>query len=232
MEVIIIKNFINVSKNFLIISSYLIYSLLEIIPILLFNIDMKNMSSTTKILLGIFSSILYMIIIAIIYRTELKKELLEFKGNWKKLLTSNFKYYLMGLAIMMVSNIFISIMITGGPQNERIIQDELKEAPLYIIYSACIFAPFIEEILFRKTLRKIFPTDFIFVLMSGLLFGYIHTLANFQSATELLYIIPYGAVGAMFAYMYAKEDNIFVPIVYHAFHNTMLVLLSLSLNLM
>ena len=228
---IIIKKFIDVFKNFLLIGSYLIYTIFAFIPILIFNLDMDNLPDSTKHLLTVFSGILYMIIIIIIYRKSLKKELKEFKDKGLSLINRNIRYYLIGLIVMMFSNIFISIMINrGAAVNEQIVQEELHKAPLYMIYSACIFAPFIEEILFRKTLRNVFPTNIVFIIMSGLLFGYIHTLANATSPTELLYIIPCGAVGSMFALMYVKEENIFVPILFHAFHNTILVIMSLLLH--
>ena len=178
----------------------------------------------------VFAGITYMIIIIFIYRKSLKKELKEFINKPMPFIERNLKYYLIGLTIMMFSNIFISIMINTVAQNEQIVQEELKKAPLYMIYSACIFAPFVEEILFRKTLREIFPTNIVFIIMSGLLFGYIHTLANFTNPTELLYIIPYGTVGGMFALMYTKEKNIFVPIAFHTFHNTILIIISLLIH--
>lgn len=227
MGVIFIKKFLEILKKFLLIGSYLVYSLLAIIPMVLLNLKMDSLSNKQITLLRVFASAVYMTIIIIIYRKSLKKELLEFKQKPMTFIERNFKYYLIGLAIMMFSNIFISIMINTVAQNEQMVQSELRKAPLYMLYSACIFAPFVEEVLFRKTLREIFPTNIVFVIMSGLLFGYIHTLANFTSPTELLYIIPYGTVGGMFALMYAREKNIFVPIAFHMFHNTVLIILSL-----
>ena len=220
MEVIFIKKFLEIIKNFLLIGSYLVYSLIAIIPMLLFNLKTDNLTPKQTNLLMVFAGITYMIIIIFIYRKSLKKELKEFINKPMPFIERNLKYYLIGLTIMMFSNIFISIMINTVAQNEQIVQEELKKAPLYMIYSACIFAPFVEEILFRKTLREIFPTNIVFIIMSGLLFGYIHTLANFTNPTELLYIIPYGTVGGMFALMYTKEKNIFVPIAFHTFHNS------------
>lgn len=231
MDVIFIKKLMDVLKNFLLIGSYLIYTIFAFIPVLILNLDIDKISDSTKHWLTIFSSIIYMIIIIFIYRKSLKDEIKEFKGNAFNFIRRNIKYYLIGLTVMMFSNIFISIMINNGvAANERIVQEELHRAPLYMIYSAVIFAPFIEEVLFRKTLRNVFPTDIVFIMMSGLLFGYIHTLANVTSPTELLYIIPYGSVGAMFALMYVKEKNIFVPITFHAFHNFILVVISLLIR--
>ena len=49
----------------------------------------------------------------------------------------------------------------------------------------------------------------------------------------MLYIIPYGLFGSVFAYMYSKTKNIFVPMTFHFIHNTVLVILSfLSMGVM
>ena len=45
--------------------------------------------------------------------------------------------------------------------------------------------------------------------------------------SELLYIIPYGGLGAAFACMYQKTNTIFTDISMHMFHNSALILLSI-----
>lgn len=230
--VISIKNIMNILKNFCIVGSYLIYSMIAMIPVIIFKLDITNLTDQQYTLIMLFASIVYLLIIIFIYRKSLKTEFQDFKKNCGKYIKDNIIYWIIGLMIMFGTNLLISLIIPSGATNEQLVQNEILKYPLYMIWSACIFAPVIEEILFRKTIREIFPTNLIFVLMSGLLFGYIHTLTNFGSALELLYIIPYGAVGTMFAYMYVKTKNVFVPITFHAIHNTALVLLSIIVNLM
>ena len=62
--------------------------------------------------------------------------------------------------------------------------------------------------------------------MSGLFFGLIHNLTGLDSK-QILYIIPYGAFGCVFAYMYTKTRTIFTSMTFHFIHNTVLVLISL-----
>ncbi len=228
--VICIKSLIKALKNFCIIGSYLLYSMIAIIPIAIFKLDIESMTDQQYNLCIIFASIVYLFIIIFIYRKSLKSEIHDFKINGGHYIKNNIVYWAMGLIIMFSSNLLIAQIIPSGPANEQLVQGEILKYPLYMIWSACIFAPIIEEILFRKSLREIFPTNIVFIVISGLLFGYIHTLANFGDPLELLYIIPYGALGSIFAYMYVKTKNIFVPIAFHAIHNTALVVLSIMIN--
>ena len=61
--------------------------------------------------------------------------------------------------------------------------------------------------------------------MSGLLFGIAHNL-DVIGKTDMIYIIPYGIFGSIFAYTYVKTKNIYVPMTFHFIHNTILVIFS------
>ena len=49
-------------------------------------------------------------------------------------------------------------------------------------------------------------------------------LLSASSIVELVFLVPYSALGCAFAYMYYKTDNIFVPMSFHMMHNTIIVL--------
>ena len=83
--------------------------------------------------------------------------------------------------------------------------------------------PFTEEMIFRKSLRNCFNNKVLYILLSGLIFGSMHLLSA-SSIVELVFLIPYSSLGCVFAYMYYKTDNIFVPMTFHMMHNTIIVL--------
>ena len=95
--------------------------------------------------------------------------------------------------------------------------------PIYMIFSSCIYAPFAEEMVFRKSLRNCFNNKVLYILLSGLIFGSMHLLSA-SSIVELVFLVPYSALGCAFAYMYSKTDNIFVPMSFHMVHNTIIVI--------
>ena len=65
-----------------------------------------------------------------------------------------------------------------------------------------IYAPITEELMFRGIFRKFIKNKWLFIFISGLLFGAAHVLDDFQSIGELLYIFVYGSLGCFLAYVY------------------------------
>ena len=66
----------------------------------------------------------------------------------------------------------------------------------------------------------------IYILLSALIFGYLH-VTNSNSLYDFLYIIPYGALGAAFAYINVKTDNVYSSILVHFVHNSILTIFSI-----
>ena len=99
--------------------------------------------------------------------------------------------------------------------------------PSVMLLNAGIVAPIIEELIFRKAFRDAIKGKWPFILISGLVFGLMHVLGNVSNWVDVLYIIPYGALGSAFAMSYYKTDTVFTPIAFHMFHNIVLVLVSI-----
>lgn len=217
-------------NRFLIFAGLFILDMLySSIIILLFKeigIDIASLNNKYQTISFILIDLSFMLILYIIFRKELNRELIKYFKNFKDYFGFGFKCWIFGLLIMMISNIIIQLIYPSTADNEAAIQNALTIMPIYIAFSSCIFAPFAEEIIFRKSLRKVFNNDVLFIIFSGLLFGLVHNLTNLNSL-GLLYIIPYGSFGAVFAYMYVKTNNIFSSITFHFIHNTILISISL-----
>ena len=128
---------------------------------------------------------------------------------------------------MMASNLVINSLAGGVAGNEQTVQSMISSLPWLMLINAGILAPINEEIIFRKSFKNVIKNKWIFVLVSGFVFGLMHVLGNVNSWIDVLYIIPYGALGGAFAYAYHKTDTIFTPISFHMFHNIVLVLVSI-----
>ena len=223
----------NIIKLVIIFTAFLCSSLFKLIPVYLFNINVKNMSNTTFALLTLFSDICILIIALILYGKELVKEWKIFKKKPGENFDIAFKYYFIGLAIMIGSNIIINFILKlGNSQNEQAVQNLIKTNPLLMLLFAGLFAPIIEEIVFRKSLKNVLKNTYLFIFISGFIFGLLHiTGYNLKTPLELLYIIPYGALGFTFALMDYKIDSTYPSIFMHIFHNTVLTILSIFLNM-
>ena len=210
-------------KFILIFLLYLLYSDIIIIILTKLGVNIKVLPNNLKIAIMFLINLSLMIMLLIFYSKSIKENLKDLKLNFKSYIKDNFIYYVIGLLIMIISNIIISFFIEGNSTNETLIREYINIMPIYMIFSSCIYAPFTEEMVFRKSLRNCFNNKVLYILLSGLIFGSMHLLSA-SSIVELVFLIPYSALGCAFAYMYSKTDNIFVPMSFHMMHNTIIVL--------
>lgn len=221
-----IKSLINTVIFIAIFVLYAAFSQLIVFALKEIGFDINALNTTYKTICLIGIDIILILIVYLIYRKENNKELRDYNNNIVKYFTIGLTLWIIGIILMISSNLLIhSIYPTSVATNEKAVQEALKLTPIYTAFSACIFAPFMEEMIFRKCLHKVFTNNFIFIIMSGLLFGMAHNL-DVIGKTDMIYIIPYGLFGSIFAYTYVKTKNIYVPMTFHFIHNTILVIFS------
>ena len=189
------------------------------IPFLLFT---KNIYITT-----IPAYALTMLVFILIYKKELKDNIKDFKKNYKKILLTSIKYWLIGFALMYLSAIIINKLPIDNVVNQQQNDNLLKTYPIIEILIACLFAPITEEIVFRLSFKKFINNRWIYAITTGLIFAFIHVLSSlllYKTPIMLVYLIPYGSLGIMFGLAYFKTDNIYGTIIVHALHNTISIL--------
>ena len=218
----------NVFKLILVLLIFNYSYLFQYIPIIIFKMDVKNISLATNVWLNFFANVCLMIVLALLYRKELVNEFKKFKAKFFDNINVGFNYWILGTFIMIVSNLIINAFFkTGGATNEQLVQKMISNLPYIMLLNAGLVAPFNEEIVFRKAFKNIIKNKYIFAIVSFLVFGFVHVLGNASSWVEYLYIIPYGALGAVFALADYKTDTVFTSISMHMFHNFFLTLLSI-----
>jgi len=192
----------------------------------IFNVDITTLSTNIKILYSALVEILIMSIIIITFNKSLKNDYKDMKKNHKTYYKNYFKYYLIGLMTMMISNVIITLISGGSTAGNQDMIDELfKISPIYIYFSSVVFAPVVEELVFRKAIRNIITNKTLFILASGLVFGGLHVIGTIEAWHDILYLIPYSSLGIAFAYIFYKTNNIFVTIGLHFMHNGILIAL-------
>ena len=200
---------------------YLIFDVIYIIV----GIDFNKITINTYLLLSFIKYAFFMILLIVIHRKYLKEKLHDFKLNFKKYISISLKDWFTGLLIMFTTNLIINRFFTGLGENEETVQSLISTAPIAAIFMTTFFAPFNEEMIFRKNLQDICKNNYIFMLASGLIFGLVHVIGS-TNPFEYLLIISYGALGFMFAHTLYKTDNIYCTIMMHMLHNGILTLLS------
>ena len=199
------------------------------IPALILHLDIEKFSNTGKILYNLATDLAILAILFIIYRKTLVKDWQNFTKNLGNNLEFAFKYWLVGVIVMIISNLLITFLAPNAiAGNEEAVRNLINQYPLYMIFSVSIYAPFTEELIFRKSFKNVFSNKWVFVIISGLIFGGLHVIDyTFQNPLEILYILPYGILGGTFAYMDYEVDSVFPSITMHMLHNTLLTILSI-----
>lgn len=218
----------NILKNTAMFFAYFIYEIIILIGIILLKkvgIDFSN--NKIKSVYLIITSLIYIIFVTFMYRKELKNDLINFKQNGIKLLRKYLPIYILGIILMGVLNVIIS-NITNVPisNNEQNVRETIKLMPIYMFFSVSIYAPIVEEITFRKTFKNIFQNKYLFIIISGIVFGLIH-ISGEITFNNFLMSIPYMTMGWIFGYIYYKSDNIFTTITLHSIHNTFLFIMQI-----
>ncbi|MDO5568658.1 MAG: type II CAAX endopeptidase family protein [bacterium] len=210
------------------VSMLLLLLSISYIPIELLGLDINKFSQTQKILYDFFMNIIFIVILFIAYRKTLIEDAKKFKNNFLGNIEYAFKWWLLGFGIMVVCNILM-VFVSGFEiaTNEQNIRKLISVAPIYMTFSIIIYAPFTEELIFRKGFKDLFKSKYLFIFMSGFTFAFLHVISSIQSPIDLLYLIPYSALGFVFSYLYYKTNNIFSSMTMHFLHNTLAILVYL-----
>lgn len=206
-----------------------------LIPMMIFKIDFSKLPDIYYILYQFICDVAYMGIVFMIYKNTIIKNLKDYFKKFSINFEESFKYYFIGLLIMIGSNLIITLFFPQAtPGNEETLREYIDNYPLYMIFATIVNAPFIEELIFRKSMKDIFlvrynnkVTKYLYILCSGLLFGSLHVIGQVSSAYDLLFLIPYCSLGIVFAMLYYKTDNIFSTISVHFLNNFVSVILYL-----
>lgn len=199
------------------------------IPLLIFNVDISSMSDF-QIYLYLSCVNLFLLLFMIFnFKDLLKEKFLDFTKNHKEYINKNIKVYLLGLGFMVISNLIILSFYESGPANEEAIRDLFEVMPFYIFFASVIVAPICEELVFRQSFKELINNKYLFIIFSGVVFGAMHVVNSLTSLYDLFYIIPYSSLGLAFAYMLYKTKNIYVSMMFHLFHNGILVSLQFLL---
>lgn len=214
-------------KNLLILLSYFLYEAIILIIVNALSIDISKLNFIQKNIYLFVVDIIYLISLVFIYRKELKEDFKDFKENGSGYIFKYAPLYLLGVILMGITNALL-VKVTGMEMstNEQNVRTLIKYYPIYMSFSSVIYAPIVEELIFRKSIKNLFNDNVLFVLMSGLIFGLIHVVGTGnEGINEILMGIPYIIMGLDFAYIYAKTKNIFTTMTLHSIHNLTLLII-------
>lgn len=123
---------------------------------------------------------------------------------------------------MLAAAIEYAIGIELGSENTEVLSNIAKVSPI-IIVSMVIFAPFLEEIVFRRVIfgGLYSKTNFwIAAIISAVIFAAVHG--------ELQHILMYMMPGLVFAFVYYKTKRLLTPMISHFLMNGFVTVVQLN----
>lgn len=181
-------------------------------------IPVEEMTATSNVIATIVSEIIILIVFLIIYRKKLFEDTKAI--NKKQIILIVVSSILLISINSVITNLFELLNVSMNNQETIVKLLEKFEIPTTIL--AVICAPIIEELVFRYSLGTACKKDKVFVIISGLLFGFAHGVG----IASILYIY----IGVSLAIIYLKSNkNIMVPITVHFLNNLFSVVLTLIL---
>ena len=176
------------------------------------------------IILGFYVTVLALSIA--FWNKSIRRDLKTFKDNFMAYI----KFILPRFGIMYLIYFAVNITTIIITQNlSTANQQYLESLPSwYVIPLAIIYAPIVEETIFRGLIHKLIKNKVAFVVVSAILFGLLHTITTEITLMNIIVkALPYSVLGAFLAYVYAKTDNISTNMFCHFAINAIASLLTL-----
>lgn len=160
------------------------------------------------------SDLIFTLVVLKVYKKDLQEEFNEYNKQKSKL-----KNILMWVLILFGVNIVLSLILkivmpqlNNLDNNSESIVQLFEISTIYTFFKTLLYAPVIEELVFKKSIRDIINNDTVFVLISSL----IYTIMNFiytSSVPEYIWfdIIQYFTFSSILSLAYIKNKNI-IPI--------------------
>ena len=169
---------------------------------------------------AIYVSILLIMVIP--FRKQLMHDFKYFKQYFREYMSLVLKTWLQSLLFMMVIGLILSIATNvSQSNNQQSLQDMFSVYPIFVALLSMFYAPFAEEIMFRGVFKKFIKSKYLFILVSGILFGLLHVIDDSNSLAEFSYILVYSSLGIFLASLYYKTNNLWTNITFHFLQNTL-----------
>ena len=151
------------------------------------------------------------------------------RSNWAPILALGYLYILLGNLFSKYTSEFLGGLLGIAPNesvNQMVIVNSLRSnGVVFMILSAVIIGPIVEELIFRKSIFGLFKSDRVGLIVSSLVFGFIHLIGEVSILAALVNGIAYFVMGFVFGYIYLKNNkNVFAPMAVHIFSNLVSIL--------
>lgn len=156
---------------------------------------------------------------------ELRTGYEKIKVRFFSFIKSLLKNYGILLLVSIVGGLLVSLIVGNAQSvNQVEVEKALLKFPVSTVFSALCFAPFVEEIVFRYSIRELLKNHLnptAISIISGLCFGACHVFDSILMGNllDIIYIVVYGALGFVICQFYQKENHLLAPVCLHFLNN-------------
>ena len=228
----------NVKNIFKLIISFVLFFNISLVITYIFKLVGINYSDFNYIdyaCLNTFIELIMFVVVLLFYKKYLKKDLVLFKLNKKDYIKKIISYFLIFLIVKYGVALFSSLLLVmlGSDlvtsENQESVVTLAKTLPFMMMISTSLLAPFVEEGIFRLGIKKVINNKYLFILVSGLIFGFMHIFpTELPLYVALIESLNYVTMGLLLAYIYNETDNIYVVVIIHALNNLLSMLMILA----
>ena len=228
----------NVKNIIKLIISFVLFFYLSLVIAYIFKLVGINYSDFNYIdyaCLNTFIELIMFVVVLLFYKKYLKKDLVLFKLNKKDYIKKIISYFLIFLVVKYGVTLFSSLLLVmlGSDlvtsENQEAVVTLAKTLPFMMMISTSLLAPFVEEGIFRLGIKKVINNKYLFILVSGLIFGFMHIFpTELPLYVALIESLNYVTMGLLLAYIYNETDNLYVVVIIHALNNLLSMLMILA----
>lgn len=187
------------------------------------NSNLELLTVSTKVLMYTNFIVYLLMFIGLIINDfkYLKNDLLNFKNN----LFKNIIYLILGGAILYLASYLINFGLSklgiSMSNNQISIENMLiLGSKVITFFSVIIFAPLVEELIYRKSIYALSNNKVVYYIVSILAFSLPHMLSTtYDLKTFVLGLIPYLFSGFILSLIYDHTKNIYVSTIAHIINN-------------
>lgn len=208
--------------------------LLTLFVLLIYFIFLLKFSSTKLSFINFLSYLIFLIIIIFIYHKDLKKYYKELKKDKKKTKSLLLYFVIFFLISTVLSNIILNIVeqntnidfnVDASSQTIFSLFKIFPTGTLFVVFFTCIFIPFVEELVFRKSLRDVINNNIMFIIVSSLISWYFQVSLLNPSLPEFILAISTLLNSIFASFIFIKKDNILYSILPRMMYNIVICLI-------
>ena len=172
------------------ITTYLIYFFLPVVVLYtITNILGRNITGDIP-MVAFYQSLVdgLLLVILVIYNINLFKNNKTIEGSNKSKVYNFFnkviELFVLFFAVKVASGLIVTLLLKifnlgdASADNQQALMLLFKQSPILMTITGVICAPVIEEIVFRGVVKKIIKNKWVFIIVSGLIFGLVHVLRH------------------------------------------------------